>query len=148
MAHRIRITTIAPHSQTLEGTLFTACPLLNVVALNTTPDLPSPQPADYHVIPVSKIQSVQVLSVAEGNAGGLETALPPIAKVDVRRLREREESRVRKAQEEERKRGKGVTREGQAVYDALDRMYVPHPYHPVPIYISSAVHCSWCLAEG
>ena len=137
---RIKITTT--HSITLEGTLFTYCPLLNVVALNTAP-LPSahsltPPPADYHIIPVSRVQSLNVLSSSasdntntsstggvgdvNGMVSGFDKALPALRKLDTKALREREERAVRKAQEVEAKRGKGVSAEAQTLFNALDRM--------------------------
>ncbi|GAB7352241.1 hypothetical protein MBLNU459_g2712t1 [Dothideomycetes sp. NU459] len=130
---RIKLTTVAPHSQNLEGTLFTACPQLNVVAINTAPAPPNPtstlsnQPGDYHVIPFKHISSFQILSLAaneNAQGAGWAGAQPPIARIDTKKLREREEAKVKKLKEEERKRGKGVSKEGQAIYNALDRMYV------------------------
>lgn len=126
--HRIKVTTTAPHSQTLEGTLFTACSILNVLAINTTPAPPNPssttanQPGDYHIIPLSKIQSFTIISLAE-TTDGFTNAIPQITKVDTKKLKAREETRIRKLQEEERKRGKGVSAEAQSLYNFLDKMY-------------------------
>lgn len=137
-SHRIKVTTVAPHSQTLEGTLFTACTQLNVVAINTTPAPPNPsttlanQPGDYHIIPFKHISSFQILSLAANeNADGASWAgaQPPISRIDTKKLREREEAKIKKLKDEERKRGKGVSKEGQAIYDALDRMYVTYISH-------------------
>ena len=130
---RIKLTTAAPHALTYEGTLFTACPVLNVVALNTRGSTPAvntaAQPGDYTVIPVSRIQSFQVLSLASGTDGSessIATAQPAIGTVDVKRLKQREEQRIRKLKEEEQNRGKGVTREAQAIFDSFKRMYVDY----------------------
>lgn len=133
MVTRIKLTTAAPHSQTYEGTLFTACSILNIVAINTRTTSPSPstdakaQPGDYHVIPVSRIQSFQVLSLpstTETGASSFTTAQPPIGPVDVKRLEERERAKINKLKEDDRNRGKGVTKEAQAIFDSFKRMYV------------------------
>lgn len=56
--------------------------------------------------------------------GGFASAQPPLAPVDPKRLEQRLRARVEKAKEEERNQGKGVTREAQAIFDAIRRMYV------------------------
>lgn len=131
MRCRIKLTTAAPHSQTYEGSLFTACPVLNIVAINTRPaptgSAPGAisQPGDYHIIPVSRIQSFQLLSLpSESGTSTFATAQPPIGPLDVKRLEERERARINKLKEDERNRGKGVTKEAQAIFDSFKRMYV------------------------
>lgn len=125
---RIKLTTAAPHSQSYEGTLFTACPLLDLVVINTrTADSATPQGAgDYHLIPVSRIQTFHVVELAGSGAesNGYSTAQPPIGPVDIKRLEKRAADRVRQLQEEEKNLGKGVTKEAQAIYDSFKRMYV------------------------
>jgi hypothetical protein len=103
----VKVTTVAPHSQTLQGTLFTACPKFNIIAVNTAPAPPNPsstlsnQPGDYHIT----------------------TVQPPIAPVDIKKLREREEAKIRQLREQEANKGKGVSREAQQIFDALKRLY-------------------------
>jgi len=63
------------------------------------------------------VQNVIVLAPAEGEP-------TPIGRVDTAKLKQREEERVRKLVEQEAKKGKGVSVEGQKLFDALDRMYV------------------------
>ena len=87
----------------------------------------STQPGDYHIIPVSRIQSFQVISLAsaaENSTSSFVTAQPPIGPVDIKRLEERERAKINKLKEEERNRGKGVTKEAQAIFDSFKRMYV------------------------
>jgi len=134
----IKLTTAAPHSHDYEGTLFTACPILNVVAINTRSPPPNPatnaaaQPGDYHIIPISRIQSFQLLALASAAAAAIAEsgesdfahAQPAIGPVDAKRLQQREDERVRKLMEEEQNRGKGVTDEAQALFDAMRKMYV------------------------
>ncbi|SMY25571.1 unnamed protein product [Zymoseptoria tritici ST99CH_1A5] len=128
---RIKITTAAPHSQTYEGTLFNACPVLHVIAINTRAPPPNPasnaaaQPGDYHIIPFSRIQSSQVISLA----GAEGVAQPVIGAVDIRQLQKREETRVNQLREEEESRGKGVSKEAQAIFDSFRRINVPVRWH-------------------
>jgi len=143
---RIKLTTAAPHALTYEGTLFTACPVLNVVAINTRGSTPAvntaAQPGDYTVIPVSRIQSFQVLSLASGTDGSessIATAQPAIGPVDVKRLKQREEQRIRKLKEEEKDRGKGVTREAQAIFDSFKRINTPIRWHNQEMIVHEAV---------
>lgn len=56
--------------------------------------------------------------------GGFASLQPPLAPVDHKRLEQRLRERVEKAKEEERNQGKGVTKEAQAIFDAIRRMYV------------------------
>ena len=125
-AASVKITTTAPHSQTYEGTLFTACATLNIVAINTRPppanassEDVAAQSGDYHMVLPSRIQSVQILDRSKGSTA---SAAPPLGKVDMKRLKEREQARITKLKEEENNRGKGVTKEAQSIYDSLKRM--------------------------
>ncbi|KAL4960368.1 anticodon-binding domain-containing protein [Aspergillus stella-maris] len=115
---RVRITT-NPASSTLEGTLFTACPITNLIAINTA-DGKKAQAGDYHIIPISRIQSFQLLSVASESTS-FSDATPPLHALDIRALKNREASAVAKMQEGEARRGKGVTREAQDLFDAFSR---------------------------
>jgi hypothetical protein len=47
------------------------------------------------------------------------TVLPP---VDTRRLKEREKARIAQLKEQAADRGKGVSKEAQAIYDSLKRV--------------------------
>jgi hypothetical protein len=109
---------------TIEGTLFTACPITNLVAINTAAD-PKQPAGDYRIIPVSRIQSFQLLSLApsSNNADGpsFTDAVPPVQALDLRALKSREANAVGKLQENEARRGKGVTREAQDLFDAFSR---------------------------
>jgi hypothetical protein len=126
----VKVTTVAPHSQTLQGTLFTACPKFNIIAVNTAPAPPNPsstlsnQPGDYHIIPVQHISSFDIVSL-DSNAAKqtITTVQPPIAPVDIKKLREREEAKIRQLREQEANKGKGVSREAQQIFDALKRLY-------------------------
>lgn len=141
--NRIRITTAPPSASTVEGTLFTACPIVNLVAINTSTNTSgSTQSGDYHIIPISRIQSFQILSLApalNGADGGcFANAQPPIHALDVRTLKTREINAVAKLQEQEARRGKGVTREAQELFDAFSRT-MPARWDGTSIVVADAV---------
>lgn len=129
---RIRLTTTLP-GHVLEGTLFTTCSITNLVAVNTAPAPPNPsstlanQPGDYHIIPVSHIQSFQLLSLpaasdrVAGSGPGFEGALPSITKVDLDSLKAKEEQAIRKIKERDATRGRGVGKDAQEVFDHINR---------------------------
>ena len=128
---RMKLMTAAPESQTYDGTLYTADPTTNVVVLNTRVSSTNPstdlasQASDYRIIPIPRIQSFQIVSLASGERvreSGIASAKPSIAAVDIRRLEKRCEDRVRALKEQEKNRGKGVSKEGQAIFDAFKRM--------------------------
>lgn len=127
---RVRISTSSPAASTIEGTLFTACPITNLVAVNTKPspnpaDAKQAQAGDYRIIPISRIQSFQLLSLAPSSNGpdgpSFTDAVPPVQALDIRALKTREANAIGKAQESEAKRGKGVTQEAQDLFDAFSR---------------------------
>jgi hypothetical protein len=116
----VRIST-SPVSSTIEGTLFTACPITNLVAINAA-DGKQAQAGDYHIIPISRIQSFQIVSLAQNNEStSFADAVPSLHALDIRALKAREANAVGKLQESEARRGKGVTREAQDIFDAFSR---------------------------
>lgn len=139
MLNSIRITLAPPASTTLEGTLFTACPITNLIAINTAPSSPisagSGTPAhsqlgDYHIIPISRIQNFQLISLPPPAATPSSTsepaspftnAYPSLYALDIRALRNREATAVARLQVREQRRGKGVTKEAQDLFDAFSR---------------------------
>lgn len=147
--HSIRLTTVL--QTTLEGTLFTADPLTNLIAITTTPPPPtpasasqSPLPGDYRIIPISKLQSFQLLALAPESSSsssatttavsssaaqdlGQPGASTGLKKIDWNALRSRERMAVDKELKKERSRGQGVGKEAQDIFDALSRTYVS-PY--------------------
>lgn len=120
----VKLTTVSPVTS-LQGTLFTADPTLNLVALKTSATDPNASGNDdYHVIPISKIQSFQVVSLAPRDANGMPSNVAPITASDNKALKAREAARIRELQEVKRKTGVDVPADAQALFDALYRMYV------------------------
>lgn len=108
--------------------LFTACPITNLVAINTSPsplsgDAKQAQSGDYHVIPISRIQSFQLLALPSNSSESpsFTDALPSIQALDTRALKQREAKAIGEAFDREARRGKGVTREAQDIFDAFSR---------------------------
>ena len=94
---------------------------------STAPIDASTQPGDYRIIPVSRIQSFQMVALAASSERGennFASTKPVIGPVDVKRLKEREQARINQLKEDERNRGLGVTKEAQAIFDSFKRMYV------------------------
>ncbi|KAF2101923.1 hypothetical protein NA57DRAFT_73360 [Rhizodiscina lignyota] len=143
---RIRVTTST--NQTLEGTLYTACPITNVIALNTTPPPPNPssniaaQPGDYHIIPVSQVQSLTILHLPGEpdrlDGPGFQGALPSTYKVDTEALNARVDAAVKKLKEKEATRNKGASKEGQEIFDQMART-LPTRWHENNIVVNDNV---------
>ncbi|EPS33896.1 hypothetical protein PDE_08858 [Penicillium oxalicum 114-2] len=130
---RVRITTAAPNASTFEGILFTACPITNLVAINTFPasaaaDSKQASNGDYHVIPISRIQNFQLLAAPSNSSDGTSftDAIPSIQALDIRALKTREAKAIGEAMDREARRGKGVTREAQDIFDAFSRTMPAH----------------------
>jgi len=119
----VKLTTSVPHI-TLEGILFTACPSSNLIAVvptfqSTSKGLASP--SDYYILPVSRLTSFSLLSLAADTSTRAPTISDP--PVDLRTLRAREAAAVKAAQDRVARRGVGVSGEAQDIFDALARTY-------------------------
>ena len=115
-----------PNSAPVEGTLFTACSITNVIALNSSSSNASNAPGDFHIIPVSQIANFQIMSLASsdgavGGQSGFADALPSISHINIEALRGREEAAIRKMREHDSTRGKGVSKEAQEIFDWFRR---------------------------
>ena len=142
----MRITTAQPIQSTFEGTLFTACPITNLVAINTAPapnpgDAKQAQNGDYRVIPISRIQNFQLLSLAPSSnstSSSFTDAQPTIQALDTRALKAREAKAVGEALDREARRGKGVTTQAQDLFDAFSRT-MPARWNGHNIIVADAV---------
>ncbi|KAF2848233.1 hypothetical protein T440DRAFT_174076 [Plenodomus tracheiphilus IPT5] len=139
--------TCAPHNNTLEGTLFTACDLTHSLAINTAPAPPNPsaplssQPGDYHIIPFAHLISFDILSLAERtpeSQHGFAGAQPTISKVDLAAGRAREEQTIREMKKKDAQKGKGVSKEAQDLFDAISRT-LPTRWADTQIIVSDSV---------
>lgn len=143
---RVRITTAQPIPSTFEGTLFTACPITNLVAVNTAPapnpgDAKQAQNGDYRVIPISRIQNFQLLALAppsNNSSSSFTDAQPTIQALDTRALRARESKAIGEALDREARRGKGVTTQAQDLFDAFSRT-MPARWNGHSIIVADAV---------
>lgn len=61
------------------------------------------------------------MSLASTASADISAAQPRMGKVDLKALKAREEAAVKKLKEEEARKGKGVGREAQEIFDALAR---------------------------
>lgn len=137
---RIRVTTTQPASVTVEGTLFTACPITNIIAINTSANTPSTsnsspalalsQPGDFTILPVTRIHSFNLLSLAPDSpsspGGPFTSAQPAIYPLDIRALRTRETNAIARQKDHDSSRGKGVSKEAQDLFDAFKRTMPTH----------------------
>jgi hypothetical protein len=83
------------------------------------------QPCDYHIIPFAHITNFEILAPGQRAAEsgfGSESILASISKADMDALKAREEQTVRELKKEDAKRGKGVTKEAQELFDHVARM--------------------------
>ncbi|KAI9708386.1 MAG: hypothetical protein M1820_004090 [Bogoriella megaspora] len=142
---RIKVVT-SVQDHIAEGTLFTACPKTNLIVLNTTPPPPNPsstlasQPSDYHAIHVSNIQSYQILSLPNASQGNdtIGQGLFTMGKIDLKALKAREQVAIQKLKEKDAMKGKGVTTEGQAIFNGLART-LPARWHETSMIINDSV---------
>ncbi|KAL9127563.1 MAG: hypothetical protein Q9217_003580 [Psora testacea] len=110
---RVRIQTT--NSLALEGTLFTACPTTSLLALSTGPQS---QPT-HHILPISSLTSFTILSLPSPTTH----ARAPVAPINTIALQSRANAALAKAKERAAKINRGVGREAQDVFDALDKQF-------------------------
>ena len=131
---RIRLETKLAAHPTLEGTLFTACPITNLVAIS----IPSTPPT-HHVLPISSINNFTLLSTASSpGPPSFTSASPPIAPVDPVALAKRADAAVARLKEAAARKNKSVSKEAQDLFDALIRT-LPTRWDGTNIVVNDAV---------
>lgn len=114
--------TVAPENQELEGTLYTTCSVMNAVAIatdSTQPTQGAAKKCDFHIIPYAHITASQVLDKTADSG-----TLPELSPVDIGAIKAREERTIRDMKLEEARKGKGVSKLAQDVFDHVAKMYV------------------------
>jgi hypothetical protein len=146
---RVQITTTL-QNHTVEGSIFTVCPLNSAIAVDSTPVPPNPataaanQPGDYHIIPLANIQSFKILSLAglparaDGYGSGTPSGAVNVTKVDMQALKAREEAEIQRLKQREEMKGRGVTKEAQEIFDHFNRMYQTR-WHGTTIIVDESV---------
>ncbi|KAL9636092.1 MAG: hypothetical protein Q9164_003041 [Protoblastenia rupestris] len=110
---RIRIQTT--NNQTLEGTLFTACPTTSLLALSTGPA----SQQIHHIISLSSLTSFTILALPSSTS----QLRAPLTPVNTTALQSRANAALAKAKERAAKINRGVARDAQDVFDALDKQF-------------------------
>ncbi|KAL8952328.1 MAG: hypothetical protein Q9222_001739 [Ikaeria aurantiellina] len=105
----------------MEGTLFTACPFTNLVAITvaTSPNAPPTQ----HVIPISSIQSFTLISSAPGPNGFASppATTPAVTNLPTAAFLARADAAVARLKEAASRKNKAVGKEAQDLFDGLTR---------------------------
>ncbi|KAL9618887.1 MAG: hypothetical protein Q9160_006477 [Pyrenula sp. 1 TL-2023] len=141
---RIRVTVTSPVSTTYEGTLMTADPITQLLVIATSPPPTDPSvtslSGSFHIIPIASLASVPtILSIAlSSQTSSFTAALPALAPLPIAALRAREEAAIRAIKERDQKRGKGVTKEAQEIFDALGKT-LPVAWKGTGILVSDSV---------
>lgn len=118
----VRLSLVNP-TATLEGALFASCKINNLVAINVSQTSSTLlQPNDFHVVPVSRIQKLDILSLSPGTSFGFDASFLNTLKVDTKGTKAREEAAIRKLKEADARRGKGVGKDAQAIFDSFARL--------------------------
>ncbi|KAK4946919.1 hypothetical protein LTR10_014061 [Elasticomyces elasticus] len=127
---RIRVTTTAPNQSTIEGTVYTADPLTNLLVLNTSTSPPAGitstslvAPAGaYRIIAISQITNFQLLSLQQTPTES--TFTPALNTIDTNAVQARLARNISSQQAAQARLGpKGTTPTDQALFDALSRTH-------------------------
>ncbi|KAL8695070.1 MAG: hypothetical protein Q9224_003453 [Gallowayella concinna] len=118
---RIRLQTVLTSQPTMEGTLFTACPLTNLVAI-AVPTSPA-NPPTHHILPISSIQNFTLISAppGPGSFASPPNTTPALSSVPIAALRARADAAVARLKEAASRKNKTVGKEAQDLFDGLCR---------------------------
>ncbi|KAL8645246.1 MAG: hypothetical protein Q9210_006816 [Variospora velana] len=117
----IRLHTTLPSQPTIEGTLFTACPITNLVAIATTT---SPNtPPTHHILPISSIQTFTLFSApsSSNDFSSPPNTTPPLSNVPTAALLARADAAVARLKEAASRKNKNVGKEAQDLFDGISR---------------------------
>ncbi|KIY01597.1 uncharacterized protein Z520_03149 [Fonsecaea multimorphosa CBS 102226] len=127
---RVRLTTTAPNQTTVEGTVYTADPLTNLLVINTSASstisitstsLVAPAGA-YRIIPISQISSFQLLSLPQSSPVPANTSA--LNTIDTNAVQARLAKNIASQQAAQARVGpKGTSPVDQALFDALSRTH-------------------------
>jgi protein LSM12 len=128
--NRVRITTIAPTQTTIEGTVYTADPVTNLLVLNTSAttatsitssSLVAP-PGSYRIVPISQISGFQLLSLPQ--ASSEPPPNPALNAIDTNAVQARLAKNIAAQQSAQARVGpKGTSPTDQALFDSLSRTH-------------------------
>lgn len=107
---RVRLQTTIPAHPTLEGTLYTICPLTHLLALST-----APPKSTYHIVPLPSITTFTVVSPAP-------SVPPPPPYLPTPALHARAATALQRAHEKANKVNRNVSKEAQEIFDAISRI--------------------------
>ncbi|EXJ89179.1 hypothetical protein A1O3_02243 [Capronia epimyces CBS 606.96] len=128
--HSVRVTTVGPNQTTVEGTVYTADPLSNLVVLNLSATAPTTinstslvAPAGaYRIIPISQISSFQLLSIPQQPSE--YPTNPALNLIDIHAVQSRLARNLSAQQAAQARIGpKGTTPTDQALFEALSRTH-------------------------
>lgn len=117
----IRLQTTLPSQPTIEGTLFTACPITNLVAIATTT---SPNtPPTHHILPITSIHNFTLLSAPppSNDFSSPPNTTPPLSNVPTAALLARADAAVARLKEAASRKNKNVGKEAQDLFDGISR---------------------------
>ncbi|KAL2045039.1 hypothetical protein N7G274_002814 [Stereocaulon virgatum] len=113
----IRLHTTNPANQTLIGTLFTVCPLSNVLALSTS----GGTTGSFRIIPLNSITSFTLDPLPSTT-----NSLPPITPLNTNTLQARARNALEEAKKQAKKINPQASREAQELFDAISRTLHTH----------------------
>lgn len=130
---RVRVTTAPPISATYEGLLYTADPITNLIVLSIPPppslsvDLAANSANTFKLLPLPQLASFTVLSLPPhlhtAQAKSSNPNLPEPVPLDMATLESRIATTVAHLKAQDAKRGRGVTKEAQDIFDGIARTY-------------------------
>lgn len=117
----IRLQTTLPAQPTMEGTLFTACPITNLVAISTTAS--SNTQSTHHILPISSIHNFTLVSTPPASNGFASppSTTPALSSVSTAALQARADAAVARLKEAASRKNKNVGKEAQDLFDGISR---------------------------